>query len=97
VPKLVSDFLTTYDPHDAKEVWFEKLKTVAKQNGYSDNVKTYKQNPEGFKGHVGDIAKLFRVALAGKNQSPDLSEVMRAMGKPRVESRLKGMVVQATA
>lgn len=94
--KLVQDFLVSYDPSDVKEVWFEKLKTVARNNGYSDNVKAYKQNPEGLKGHVGDIAKLFRVALTGKNQSPDLSEVMRVMGKPRVVKRLEVIATQVS-
>ncbi len=87
-PALVNSFLEHYDPQDTKEQWFEKLKMVAKDHGYADNVKEYKNAPNAFKGHVGDIAKLFRVALVGKNQSPDLSEVMRVMGNERVIKRL---------
>lgn len=90
-PILVSKFLETYDPADTKEAWFEKLKAVAVSCGYSDNIKEYKKDPGTFKGHVGDVAKLLRVALAGKNQSPDLSEVMRVMGTDRTTQRLQAI------
>lgn len=87
-PALVSKFLESYDPGDAREAWFEKLKAAAVACGYSDNIKEYKKDPGTFKGHIGDVAKLFRMALAGKNQSPDLSEVMRVMGTDRMTKRL---------
>ncbi len=87
-PTLVSKFLESYNPGDTREAWFEKLKAVAAACGYSDNIKEYKKDPGTFKGHVGDVAKLFRMALAGKNQSPDLSEVMRVMGTDRITKRL---------
>jgi glutamyl-tRNA synthetase len=88
---LVSRFLETYNPSDAKEAWFEKLKATAVSCGYSDNIKEFKKDPGTFKGHVGDIAKLFRIALTGKNQSPDLSEVCRVMGRERVTKRLNAI------
>lgn len=90
-PIIISKFLETYDPADAKEAWFEKLKTVAVACGYSDNIKEYKKDPGTFKGHIGDVAKLIRVALTGKNQSPDLSEVMRVMGTTRTTKRLQAI------
>ncbi len=88
VMQLRTQLLDTFDSSFTKEQWFENLKTIVKNLGYADNVKEYKNSPEKFKGHVGDVAKLIRTALVGSNQSPDLSEVIKVMGKDRVADRL---------
>jgi glutamyl-tRNA synthetase len=55
-------------------------------------LKEYKLNPANFKGNVSDVAKIFRVALSGKIQSPDLYQIMKVMGYDRVVSRLNNFI-----
>lgn len=85
----VEKFLASYDEDDDKDTWFGKVKIVAKELGFAESAKEYKKEPEKFKGHVGDIAKIFRVLLTGKTNTPDLHAIMKVMGRERVEKRLK--------
>ena len=86
---LVADILRMYDPSDSREIWFEKLQSAVKPYGYAESPRVYKANPDNYTGHVGDIAKLLRVCLTGRYNSPDLSQVMRIMGIRRVTERLR--------
>lgn len=60
--------------------------------GYTADMKTFKANPENYKGHFGDVAKIIRVLLPGSNKSPDLYEVMKTMGRERVVQRLSAIL-----
>ena len=93
VASLVEHLNQSYDSNRTKEQWFENLKNIVRGLGYADSTKEFKNNPDKYKGHVGDVAKLIRVALVGTNQSPDLSEVMRVLGKERVAERLGKITV----
>ena len=86
--KIVKLFQERYDEKDDQKSWFENIKQIAKECGYADNMKEFKQNPEKFKGSVIDVTKVFRVLLTGKTQTPDLYSVMQVMGKERVFKRL---------
>ena len=78
--KIAQDFRVLYDSNDSKEAWFEKLKRVAVQNGYSPSPKEYKNNPGASLGQISDVAKIFRVLLAGRVNTPDLHSIMRVLG-----------------
>lgn len=81
-----------YSEEMDKETWLNTLKDIAETLGYAREVKLFKESPEKFKGHFGDIAKIYRLYLTGRNRSPDLYWVMKVMGKERVKQRLeKGM------
>ncbi|MCK9352126.1 MAG: glutamate--tRNA ligase [Candidatus Paceibacterota bacterium] len=86
---IVGDFLETYNENDTKDEWFEKIKDIARKFGYAEGAKQYKLEPEKYKGQVGDVAKIFRVLLTGKTNTPDLYSIMKVMGKERVVRRLK--------
>lgn len=73
-----------------KESWFEDLKAFGETHGYTFDRKAFQENPEKFKGTVGDLAMILRVALTGRRQTPDLFEMMKVMGRERVEKRLLG-------
>ena len=47
-------------------------------------VKEYKQNPDSYKGHVGDISTVIRVRLTGRCNTPDLYEIMKVLGKEEI-------------
>ena len=49
----------------------------------------FKQNPEGFKGHCGDVSTILRIAITGREQSPNLYDIFKLLGKKRLEDRLK--------
>lgn len=85
---LLRQMLDTYDPADSKEAWFEKIRKIAVAAGFAGEVKQYKASPESWKGHVGDVSMVLRVAVCGTRNSPDLSEVMAVMGEARVRARI---------
>lgn len=85
---LLRQMLEVFDPADSKEAWFEKIRQIAVASGYAGEVKQYKASPESWKGHVGDVSMLLRVAVCGTRNSPDLTEVMAVLGEPRVRARI---------
>lgn len=88
---IISDFLTSYDPQNNQEQWFEKLKEVGEKHGFASNNKDYKANPEKYHGQIGVVAKLLRVLLTGRTQTPNLCLIMQAMGPERITKRLKAI------
>jgi len=88
ITNILNDFKGIYDENDDKDVWFDKVKQVAAKNGYATDMKVYKANPDEYKGSVADVAKVLRIFVTGKEQSPDLHAVMQVMGKERVMKRL---------
>ena len=56
--------------------------------GYTANMKEYKQNPEAFQGNVAELSTMLRVAVTGRENSPELEIVMKLLGKDRVVERL---------
>ncbi|MCK9415182.1 MAG: glutamate--tRNA ligase family protein [Candidatus Dojkabacteria bacterium] len=91
--KIIGKFLETYDINDKSEEWFNKIKGIGNELGYTSDYKAYKDNPEKFKGKVGDVAMVLRIALTKKAKTPDLYQTMQVMGKERVEERLKAFVI----
>ena len=77
-----------YHEEDDEQTWFERLKDLSEELGYAREVKDYKENPDKYKGHVGDISMVLRVAMSTKSQTPNLYQIMKLFGKNRVEERL---------
>ncbi len=86
--KVIDEYIKVYDFNDDKQAWFDKIKDVAEKLGYAREVKEYKQNPEKYPGHVGDISTVIRVVLTGRRNTPDMYEIMQVLGKEEVEKRL---------
>ena len=76
-----------YDESDDKDTWFNKIKELAGELGYAREVKDFKENPDMYKAHVGDVSTVLRVALTSKAMTPDLYELMRIIGKERMAQR----------
>ena len=77
-----------FDINDSKEEWFEKIKLLTLEFGYTTDMKAYKENPDNFKGSIADISNMIRVALTSKTTTPDLYEIIKLLGKDRVLDRL---------
>lgn len=89
---LAVDVLERYrdivDVSDSKDEWFEKIKSICAPCGCTPNVKEYKQSPDDFKGHVGDVSTIIRVALTGRTNTPDLYSITALLGTDRVRARI---------
>ena len=92
-PDLAKDVLDAYtaafNPADDKQQWFDRIKDLCAPLGCTPNVKEYKQNPDAFKGHVGDISTVIRVALTGRRNTPDLYAITAILGEDTVRARLQ--------
>ena len=78
-----------FDINDDKQTWFDKMKDLAEEVGFAREVKMFKAEPEKWPGHVGDISTVIRVTLTGRQNTPDLYEIMQVLGKDTVIERLK--------
>ena len=77
------------DVNDDKDTWFNKIKEICQPVGCTPNVKEYKQNPDAFQGHVGDVSTVIRVALTGRTNTPDLFAITALLGADRVQKRIE--------
>lgn len=91
-PKLAIDVLELYknvfDTEDDKDTWFGRIKDICEPVGCTPNVKEFKQNPDMFKGHVGDVSTIIRVALTGRTNTPDLYFITKLLGRERAYERM---------
>ena len=87
-------FLASYDPADEQSVWFDKIKAVADSLGFASDMKAYRAAPEQYPGSVADISMFLRIAVTGKQNSPDMYEVMRVLGADRVRARIGAMIAR---
>ena len=91
--KILSLYCEKYfNIDDDKQTWFNKIKDLAEEVGFAREVKEYKQQPEKWPGHVGDISTVIRVGLTGRTNTPDMYEMMQVLGKDRVIERLQKVV-----
>lgn len=81
-----------YDENDDKNMWFDKIKKLSSSFGYCTDMKEYKLNPDNYKGSVADIATVIRVAVTTSQTTPDLYEILKILGKGRMENRILNIV-----
>ncbi len=88
VKEILEAYIREYNPSDDKQQWFDRIKALCEPLGYTPNVKEYKKNPDAFKGHVGDVSTVIRLAVTGRRNTPDLYAIMSLLGEERVKERL---------
>lgn len=90
-PKLAVKVLELYrdivDINDDKDAWFEKIRQLCPAVDCAANVKDYKKDPDRYKGHVGDVSTVIRVALTGRTNTPDLFSITALLGAERIRKR----------
>lgn len=89
---ILEAYLGVFDIADDKDVWFQKIKDLCEPLGYTPNVKEYKKNPDAFKGHVGDVSSVIRIAVTARRNTPDLHAIMQVLGKEKVLARITAAV-----
>ena len=85
---ILTEYQSVYDPADDMSAWFDKVKVLADKYGFAPETKLYKKNPEAYKGPVGDVSMVLRVAICGRTNAPDLYSVMQLLGADKVRERL---------
>ena len=85
-------FLECFDIADDSNTWFEKVKTITTDMGFTTDMKAYKADPTAFKGTVADVSTFIRQAVTGKTNSPDLYTVMQILGKERTVARIQATI-----
>ena len=89
VAEIIDRYINAYTVEEDKQVWFDKIKHLATDLGFADDMKQYKAEPSKFKGHYGDVATIIRVAITTKTNTPDLYSICLLLGKDEVVNRLK--------
>lgn len=90
--EALEKYIGVVNLEDDKDSWFARIKALCEPLGCTPNVKEYKQNPEAYKGHVGDISTIIRVALTGRTNTPDLYSITALLGENRVKARLENAI-----
>ena len=89
---ILQKYAEIYDEADDKDAWFSKIKDMCEPLGFTPNVKEFKKNPESFKGHVGDVSTVIRLAVTGRKNTPDLCSIMKLLGKETVTARINKII-----
>lgn len=87
--EILKRYLDTYDHSDDQQVWFEKIRTITGDMGYAVRPKDFKNEPDKYKGHVGHVSTVIRIALMGRTDSPDMWEIQQILGEDRVKARIE--------
>ena len=92
VIEALNRFLQKFDIADDSAVWFEKVKEITADMGFTTDMKAYKADPTAFPGTVADISTFIRQAVTGKTNSPDLYTVMQILGYERTVARIQATI-----
>ena len=89
---ILESYKGVFEDTDDKDTWFSKIKELCEPLGFTPNVKEYKENPDAFKGHVGDVSTVIRIAVTSRRNTPDLCSIMNLLGKERVIERINNVL-----
>ena len=89
---ILQKYAEIFDEADDKDAWFSKIKDMCEPLGFTPNVKDFKKNPQSFKGHVGDVSTVIRLAVTGRKNTPDLCSIMKLLGKDTVITRINEII-----
>ncbi len=92
IKAVLEKFLAAYDINDDSSAWFDKVKAITEEIGFTTDMKAYKADPTAFPGTVADVSGFLRVALTGKSNAPDLHAVMQVLGAERSAQRIQSAI-----
>lgn len=87
--EILEQYLHTYAHSDDSGAWFDKIRQISTNLGYAARPKDYKKNPSEYKGHVGHVSTVIRIAIVGRSTSPDIWTIQQIMGDSMVRDRLE--------
>ena len=86
---LLTDYINIYKEDGSQSEWFQRVKSICAGRGFCPDTREYRKNPDGFKGSVGDVSTLIRIAITSRKNSPDLYSIMMLLGYDECIKRLK--------
>ena len=86
---ILTKYATVYNPAEDKDAWFATVKSICEELGFCPDVKQFKADPSAWKGHVGDVSSVIRIAMTGRRNTPDLCSIMQTLGVDVVKARLQ--------
>jgi len=87
--KILNTFISSYFTVENHENWFSKIKEMCIVLNYASETKKYKQNPDAYKGNLGDVVAVLRMATTSLNTTFDLYSIMRLLGGERIKHRIE--------
>ena len=94
IADVLNRFLEKFDIADDSNTWFEKVKEITNDMGFTTDMKAYKADPTAFPGTVADVSTFIRLAVTGKTNSPDLYTVMQILGYERTVARIRAAIAE---
>ncbi|MBQ2274541.1 MAG: glutamate--tRNA ligase, partial [Clostridia bacterium] len=85
---ILREYIKAYKPTEDKNEWFTQIKDVCPAANFATDTKEYKQNPDAYRGNPGDASTIIRIALTGRQQTPDLCSIMNVLGYDKCIARL---------
>ncbi len=92
VKTALEKFLEKFNISDDSAQWFDKVKEITTEMGFTTDMKAYKADPDAFPGTVADVSTFIRQAVTGKTNSPDLFTVMQILGYDRTVARIRAVM-----
>lgn len=89
VQRILRDYGAIYNPAEDMQEWFGTICKYSGEIGFATSTKEYKAAPDQFRGNPGDTTMVLRVAVCGRQNSPDLYSCMQIMGSDMVKERLQ--------
>ena len=89
IKDVLEDFIKSNDYSLGNDVWFSTVKELGARHKFAESGKIYKQNPEAYVGHVGDVAEIIRLAVTNRKNSPNLHDVLVILRKEEVDRRIE--------
>ncbi|MBQ9966330.1 MAG: glutamate--tRNA ligase, partial [Clostridia bacterium] len=90
---ILEKYMAVYNENDDKDQWFGRMKEICPEIGFASEVKEFKAaEPGTYKGHVGDVSSVVRVAVTGRKNTPDLRSIMALMGREKCEARIRNYI-----
>ena len=92
IRKALEACVERFDYADDSAPWFDKVKEITVELGFTTDMKAYKADPDAFPGTVADVSTFLRLAVTGKTNSPDLYTVMQILGYDRSVARIRDVI-----
>ncbi|MDY4813632.1 MAG: glutamate--tRNA ligase [Ruminococcus sp.] len=89
VKAILTKYLETYDENDDNSAWFNKVKALSEELGFTTDMKAYKMEPEKYIGSVAQVSEVIRIAITGLSNTPDLCTICQIIGKEDMQERIE--------
>ena len=87
--QILIDYIDNYyNEFDNEEEWYNKIKVLAEKYNYAREVKLYKENPNNYNGHIGDVCELIRYSVTSLTMTPNLYEILKLLGSKKIKERI---------